>query len=205
MIEGLPFKYRVTLRSEARDTPLAEYFDDGEVILSSVQLHDELLDEVTEDEILFASENSEPSDYELDEVYEILMGWSFEPIISDDKPLDSSIAALNEAAGTESPKDVELPKLTSPTADDEMVISLLDCEDYEAAFILVNGETVFSGNYWDFHSGCIGSVIAGEELDGLWDSGMESLVTALKLRFMEKKLRVVTETIAITELQYELI
>lgn len=205
MIEGLPFKYRVTLRSEARDTPLEEYFDDGEVILSSVQLHDDFLDEVTADEILLASEDSEPSDYELDEVYEILMGWNFEPIISGAKPLSSSITDSSEVAGSESPKDVELPKLTSPTAEDEMVISLLDCEDYEAAFVLVNGETIFSGNYWDFHSGCIGSVIAGEELDGLWDSGMESLVTALKLRFMEKKLRVVTETVAITELQYELL
>lgn len=205
MTEDLPFKYRVTLRSEARDTPLEEYFDDGEVILSSVQLHDDLLDEVTSDEILLASEGSEPSDYELDEVYEIRMGWNFDPIISSDKPLKASITASSEAAEAESPKDVELPKLTSPTTDDEMVISLLDCEDYEAAFVLVNGETVFSGNYWDFHSGCIGSVIAGEELDGLWDSGMESLVTALKLRFMEKKLRVVTETVPITELQYELL
>lgn len=69
----------------------------------------------------------------------------------------------------------------------------------------MNGEAVFSGNYWDFHPGCIGSVIAGEELRGLWDSGMESLVTALKLRFMEKKLRVITETIPITELQYDLL
>lgn len=204
MIEGLPFKYRVTLRSEARDTPLEEYFDDGEVSLSSVQLHDDFLDEVTADEILLASEGSEPSDYEVDEVYEILMGRSFEPIISPEEPLAASTTTSSDAGEVESPKAVELPKLTSP-ADDEIVISLLDCEDYEAAFVLVNGEAVFSGNYWDFHPGCIGSVIAGEELRGLWDSGMESLVTALKLRFMEKKLRVVTETVPITELQYDLL
>ena len=205
MIEGLPFKYRVTLRSEARDTPLEEYFDDGEVILSSVQLHDDLLDEVTADEIFLASEGSDPSDYELDEVYEILMGWSFEPIVSDNKPLASSITVSSETEEAEPSKDVELPELTSPAADDEVVISLLDCEDYEAASVLVNGEVVFRGNYWDFHPGCSGSVIAGEELRGIWDSGMESLVTALKLRFMEKNLRVVTEKVPITELQYELL
>ena len=56
---------------------------------------------------------------------------------------------------------------------------------HEMAFILVNNESVFTGNYHDFHSGCHGSVIAGYNLDGLWDRGIDSLGGALKL-VMEK-------------------
>lgn len=204
MVESLEFRYRVQLRPESRDTPLEEYFDNGDVISSSVKLHDDLLDEVEDNEIFLAREGSEPSDYELDEIYEILMGWEFVPLFSA-KP--EEVAQASEAPPEEpvevKQEPVELPVITLPTDDDELVISLLDCDDYEAALVLVNGDSVFSGNYWDFHPGCIGSVIADQELAGLWDSGVESLVAALKMRFMEQGKRVVTETMPISGLQYE--
>lgn len=203
MAELLEFKYRVYLRPESRDTPLAEYFDSGDVVFSSVQLHDELLDETEDEEIFLAREGEEPSDYELDELYEILMGWEFVPLFTLHEPTEASPSTEASEVPSAPEQSVEPPTLTAPSDDKTVVISLLDCEDYEASLVLVNGEVVFSGNYWDFHPGCIGSVIAGQELAGLWDSGTESLVTALKVRFLEQDKRVVTETVPISELQYE--
>lgn len=203
MTELLEFKYRVYLRPESRDTPLEEYFDSGDVLFSSVQLHDELLDETEDEEIFLAREGEEPSDYELDEIYEILMGWEFVPLFALHEEVEDSSSPEASEMPSKSESSVEAPAITAPTDDQTVVISLLACEDYEAALVLVNGELVFNGNYWDFHPGCIGSVIAGQELAGIWDSGTESLVTALKVRFLEQDKRVVTETVPISDLQYE--
>ena len=64
-------------------------------------------------------------------------------------------------------------------------------EAHEMAFILVDNKPVYSGNYWDFHSGCQGTKIAGYELKGLWDQGIDSLGGVLKL-VMEKEGKKVT-------------
>lgn len=59
------------------------------------------------------------------------------------------------------------------------------CESHEMGFVIIDGKSVFTGNYWDFHSGCHGTKIGGHELKGLWDTGMTSLATALKSKIEE--------------------
>lgn len=68
----------------------------------------------------------------------------------------------------------------------KVLIEIATYEPHEMAFILVNKKPVYSGNYWDFHSGCHGTNIAGYNLDGLWDKGIDSLGGVLKL-VMEKE------------------
>ena len=75
--------------------------------------------------------------------------------------------------------------------------------DHDMAYILVDGENVYSGNYWDFHSGCYGSKVAGYELSGIWDEGIDSLGGVLKL-LMEKEGHEVTLTKkTLTDEEYE--
>jgi hypothetical protein len=51
--------------------------------------------------------------------------------------------------------------------------------DTDMAYVLVDDQVVFMGNEWDFHSGCRGTMIAGCDLAGKWDRGVESLATVL--------------------------
>ena len=68
----------------------------------------------------------------------------------------------------------------------DKVIRVVLCEEMEMAQVLVNDELVYQGNEWDFHSGCNGTELAGEDLGGLWDSGVESFANALKSRFEDR-------------------
>lgn len=52
-------------------------------------------------------------------------------------------------------------------------------EDMEMALMFVDDRSVFFGNFWDFHSGCLGTEIGGFELEGKWDRGIDSLANAL--------------------------
>lgn len=65
-------------------------------------------------------------------------------------------------------------------------IEIARFEEHEMAFILINNKPVYSGNYWDFHSGCHGTKIAGYELKGLWYNGIDNLGNILK-QLMEKE------------------
>lgn len=65
----------------------------------------------------------------------------------------------------------------------DKVIRVVFCEDLEMAQIIVDEELVYQGNEWDFHDGCSGTVFAGEDLAGAWDSGVDSFAEALKNRF----------------------
>ena len=65
-------------------------------------------------------------------------------------------------------------------------ITLSKYPDHEMAFVFIDDKVVFSGNYHDFHSGCHGTKIGGVELKGKWDTGMDSLVTALKAELKKK-------------------
>lgn len=65
-------------------------------------------------------------------------------------------------------------------------ITLQYFDDIESAKILVNDKVVFSGNYWDFHQGCIGPIVAGYNLTNTWNdegSEPENLLKALSNAF----------------------
>jgi hypothetical protein len=57
---------------------------------------------------------------------------------------------------------------------------------HKMAFVLINEKVAYTGNYEDFHAGCHGSHIAGIDLKGKWNRGMDTLVCALKNE-LEKK------------------
>lgn len=60
-----------------------------------------------------------------------------------------------------------------------MIIEVARYSPHKMAFISIDGNIVFTGNYWDFHSGCHGAIIAGYNLTGLWESGIDDLAVAL--------------------------
>ena len=76
--------------------------------------------------------------------------------------------------------------IKSKTNSKKAVITVARYDNHEMAYVLVNEKTVYSGNYWDFHSGCHGTKVAGYELKGLRDSGIDSLATALKSKMTDK-------------------
>jgi hypothetical protein len=47
------------------------------------------------------------------------------------------------------------------------------------AYLFLDKKAVFEGNFWDFHAGCYGPVIAGRDLSEKWERGMYGLVRAL--------------------------
>ena len=83
------------------------------------------------------------------------------------------------------------------------IITIARYEDEEMAFILIDKELVFLGNYWDFHPNCHGTSIGGYELKGLWSGGIDSLAYALKQRMDQSglKAQVVNKTLSSKEYQ----
>ena len=67
----------------------------------------------------------------------------------------------------------------------ETKIEVLRYDPHKMAFIKINDKVIFTGNYHDFHADCHGSKIGGYDLTGLWDRGIDSLATALKLKIGE--------------------
>ena len=65
----------------------------------------------------------------------------------------------------------------------QIVVATYDA--HEMGFVIIDGKSVFTGNFWDFHSGCHGTKIGGYELNGIWDRGISSLATALKVKIEE--------------------
>lgn len=82
--------------------------------------------------------------------------------------------------------------------NESAIIVLRDFPDLEAAKITVNDATVFSGNYWDFHKGCRGPIIADRDLSDVWNdanSEPNELLRALAEVFKkEVPIAVLTET-----------
>lgn len=95
-----------------------------------------------------------------------------------------------------------MPK-SPKTAKKKSVITVAKYESHEMGFILVDGNSVFTGNYWDFHSGCHGTKIAGYDLSGIWDSGMTSLAGALKSKMEAAGKSVEIETKKLTKEEYK--
>jgi hypothetical protein len=69
----------------------------------------------------------------------------------------------------------------------KQVVEVLRWEGAEMAMVCVRGVPVYSGNYWDFHSGCHGTLIAGLDLAGKWDSGIDSLASVIASELSKTK------------------
>lgn len=76
-------------------------------------------------------------------------------------------------------------KTTTKKSPKTKKITVALYDNHEMGFILIDDEVVFSGNYWDFHSGCQGTKIGGFEVGEIWDSGTKSLAGALKTKIEE--------------------
>ena len=63
--------------------------------------------------------------------------------------------------------------------DKPIEVQLLEYPEFEMAFIQINKETVYTGNYWDFHPFCHGKVIGGFNVGEKW-LGRYHLSLALK-------------------------
>lgn len=82
------------------------------------------------------------------------------------------------------------------------VIELAVYKPHEMGYVLINGKCEFQGNYWDFHSGCHGSTIAGYDLSNKWDRGMASLANALKSAMEADGVKVSVKNKTLTDKEY---
>lgn len=71
----------------------------------------------------------------------------------------------------------------------------------EMNVIKINSKVVFNGSVDDFYSGCIGTKIGGYDVSGLWDQGVLSLATALKVKIEEtgKKVTIIKKELTFEE------
>lgn len=82
------------------------------------------------------------------------------------------------------------------------VITVAKYPNHEMAFVMIDGKSVFAGNYWDFHPGAHGKKIAGYDLSGKWDKGFDSLANALKAEMLTEGLSVSVESKTLSNEEY---
>lgn len=87
----------------------------------------------------------------------------------------------------------------------DRTIEIARYEEADMAYILLDGEAVFIGNEWDFHAGCMGTTIAGYDLEGKWDKGVESLAYVLSVEIEREGATVTRSERTLTEHESDVI
>lgn len=82
-------------------------------------------------------------------------------------------------------------------------LEILDYPAHEMAFIRIDGDIVFTGNYHDFHKGCHGTKIWNYDVNGIWDRGIKSLAMALKTKAKEDEIEVQISEKKLTAEEYK--
>lgn len=82
------------------------------------------------------------------------------------------------------------------------VIKLSTYQEHDMIFVFVDKEIVFQGNTHDFNVYSQGPVVAGYNLEGLWDSGAKSLCGVLKLLLEKEGKTVEIKEEEMTDRQY---
>ena len=75
-------------------------------------------------------------------------------------------------------------------------------EDHDMHFVFIDKELVFQGNTHDFTPYTHGPVVGGYNLEGKWDSGVESLCFTLKTLMEKEGKEVEQKTEKMTDRQY---